>query len=134
MNQVKQDEQQEDGVQPLMGTYKRSEGMPMGTRFPETLDHLRAIATSEAEKGRLFERLMKRYFTQDPLYRDRFSHVWLWSEWVAGRADFSGGDTGIDLVAAERDGGTCAIQCKCYAPGTTISKPHLDILYRRLGP
>ena len=98
----------------------------MTTGFQDTLDHLRAVATSEAEKGRLFERLMKTYFTQDPLYRDRFSQVWLWSEWVASRPDFSGGDIGIDLVAAERDGGTCAIQCKCYAPGTTISKPHLD--------
>ena len=98
----------------------------MSNGFQNTLDHIRAIATSEAEKGRLFERLMKTYFTQDPLYRDRFSHVWLWSEWVASRADFSGGDTGIDLVAAERDGGTCAIQCKCYAPGTRISKAQLD--------
>lgn len=35
-------------------------------------------------------------------------------------------DTGIDLVAEERDGGWCAIQCKCYAPGTRISKRHLD--------
>ena len=98
----------------------------MSNGFQNTLDHIRATATSEAEKGRLFERLMKVYFTQDPLYRDRFSQVWLWSEWVASRADFSGGDTGIDLVAAERDGGACAIQCKCYAPGTTISKPDLD--------
>ena len=98
----------------------------MSDGFQDTLDHIRAIATSEAEKGRLFERLMKRYFTQDPLYRDRFAHVWLWSEWVASRPDFSGGDIGIDLVAAERDGGTCAIQSKCYAPGTTVSKAQLD--------
>lgn len=36
-------------------------------------------------------------------------------------------DTGIDLVAEESDGsGWCAIQCKCYAAGTRIGKPHLD--------
>ncbi len=35
-------------------------------------------------------------------------------------------DTGIDLVAEERGGGYCAIQCKCYAPDTRISKPALD--------
>ena len=98
----------------------------MSNGFQNILDHLRAIATSEAEKGRLFERLMKAYFVQDPLYRDRFSDVWLWSEWAAERPDFAGGDTGIDLVAAERDGGTCAIQCKCYAPGTRIAKAQLD--------
>ena len=94
--------------------------------FQRTLDHIRSIADSEAEKGRLFERLMKTYFIKDPLYMERFSEVWLWSEWADLRPDFEGTDTGIDLVAEERQGGYCAIQCKCYAPGTQISKPHLD--------
>ena len=99
----------------------------MNDGFQRTLDHIRAIAESEAHKGRLFERLMKTYFTKDPIYRERFSAVWLWSEWAAQRPDFDGTDTGIDLVAEERDGrGYCAIQCKCYAPGTRISKPQLD--------
>ena len=69
---------------------------------------------------------MKTYFIKDPLYMERFSEVWLWSEWADLRPDFEGTDTGIDLVAEERQGGYCAIQCKCYAPGTQISKPHLD--------
>ena len=94
--------------------------------FQRVLDHIRAIADTEAEKGRLFERLMKTYFQQDPLYRERFAEVRLWSEWAATRPDFDGTDTGIDLVAEEREGGVCAIQCKCYAPGTRISKPDLD--------
>ena len=94
--------------------------------FRRTLDHIRSIAGSEAEKGRLFERLMKTYFLEDPLYRERFSNVRLWSEWAAARPDFDGADTGIDLVAEERRGGCCAIQCKCHAPGTQIAKPHLD--------
>ncbi len=94
--------------------------------FQRVLDHIRAIAGTEAEKGRLFERLMKTYFEQDPVYRDRFSDVRLWSEWAAGRPDFDGADTGIDLVADEHEGGVCAIQCKCYAPGTRLAKHHLD--------
>ena len=98
----------------------------MSNGFQQVLDHIRSIADSEFEKGRLFERLMKTYFTQDPLYRDRFSEVWLWSEWAEHRPDFDGKDTGIDLVAKENAGGYCAIQCKCYAPGTRISKSHLD--------
>ena len=99
----------------------------MNDGFQRTLDHIRAIAESEAHKGRLFERLMKTYFTKDPIYRERFSAVWLWSEWASERPDFDGTDTGVDLVAEERDGrGYCAIQCKCYAPGTRISKPQLD--------
>ena len=32
----------------------------------------------------------------------------------------------VDLVAEERGGGFCAIQCKCYALGTQIAKSHLD--------
>ena len=69
---------------------------------------------------------MKTYFVKDPLYKERFSNVWLWSEWADLRPDFEGTDTGIDLVAEERQDGYCAIQCKCYAPGTQISKSYLD--------
>ena len=98
----------------------------MSNGFQKVLDHIRSIADSEFEKGHLFERLMKTYFTQDPVYRDRFSEVWLWSEWAEQRPDFDGKDTGIDLVAEESAGGYCAIQCKCYASGTRISKSHLD--------
>ena len=98
----------------------------MSNSFQKTLDHIRSIVDSEVHKGRLFERLMKTYFVEDPLYKERFFHVWLWSEWSALKPGFDGADTGIDLVAEEREGGYCAIQCKCYAPGTRISKPHLD--------
>ena len=69
---------------------------------------------------------MRKYFTADPLYQERFSDVWLWADFAARQPRFDGADTGIDLVAKEREGGYCAIQCKCYAPGTTISKTHLD--------
>ena len=98
----------------------------MSAGFQRALDHIRSIAGSEFEKGHLFERLMKAYLIQDPLYRDRFADVWLWAEWAERKPGFAGGDTGIDLVAVERAGGYCAIQCKCYAPGTRISKAHLD--------
>ena len=112
--------------------------------FQRVLDQIRSISETEAEKGRLFERLMATYFREDPIYRDRFSRVWLWKDWVphfnalAARAAadrpesgpparFDLTDTGIDLVAQETDGGGwCAIQCKCYAEGTRIGKPHLD--------
>ena len=98
----------------------------MATRFQQTLDQLRSQASSEAQKGTLFERLMKRYFSQDPIYLDQFSAVSLWSEWAAVTPGFDAADTGIDLVAEVPDGGCCAIQCKFYAPGTRISKDHLD--------
>ena len=90
----------------------------MNDGFQRVLDHIRSTAETEFAKGKLFERLMKTYFREDPLYSDRFSKVWLWSEWAATRSDFDANDIGIDLVAEERDGDYCAIQCKCYAPGT----------------
>ena len=48
--------------------------------FENVLAHLRSIAGTEAERGRLFERLMKADLRADPLYQDRFSSVCLWSE------------------------------------------------------
>ncbi len=61
--------------------------------------------------------------TQAPdVLGDRFDRVWLWSEWP----ERSGVDTGIDLVAEERDGGLCAIQCKCYAADRVVHKRDVD--------
>ncbi len=98
----------------------------MSSGFQQTIDLIRADADSSAAQGAFFERLMKRYFQQDPLYADRFSDVWLWSEWAAKHPVFPGQDIGVDLVAEEHGGGYCAIQCKFHAPQTRISKAALD--------
>ncbi len=98
----------------------------MNSGFQQVLDQIRVEAGSHTAQGRTFERLMKRYLRQDPLYADRFSNVWLWSEWAALRSEFVGQDTGVDLVAEEREGGYCAIQSKFHGPKTRISKPALD--------
>ena len=83
-------------------------------------------AASRREQGALFERLMVRYLEVDPIYRNRFSRVQTWGAWAGDRPDFTAQDIGIDLVAAERDGGHCAIQCKFHAPDTHISKKAID--------
>lgn len=83
--------------------------------FYSTLDYIRENANTQYGKGRLFERLIRTYLLEDPFYQKRFSEVYLWSEWAELRPEFDGVDIGIDLVAEERDGGYCAIQCKCYA-------------------
>ena len=98
----------------------------LSNSFQQTLDQLRSIANSEAEKGWLFERLVQTYFSEDPIYQERFVRVLTWAEWAATRREFDGADIGIDLVAEERSGGYCAIQCKCYAPGTYLAKSHID--------
>ena len=107
--------------------------LTLGTESEETdngfynaLNYIRENANTQYGKGRLFERLIRSYLLEDPFYQKRFSEVYLWSEWAELRPEFDGVDIGIDLVAQERDGGYCAIQCKCYAENTRIAKKHLD--------
>ena len=94
--------------------------------FQSTLDYIRETARSERQKGDLFERLIQKYFTEDPDYKEQFSEVYLWKEWAQLQTEFDGTDIGVDLVAQKHDGGFCAIQCKCYAPETRISMGDLD--------
>ena len=92
--------------------------MPART-FYDVLSELAAGAQRLADKGYQFERLVKAFLEQDQTQARRFSQVWLWSDWPdnGGRHD-----TGIDLVAKEREsGGLVAIQCKFYQPGADIS-------------
>ena len=90
--------------------------------FYDALNFIRQNANTQFGKGRLFERLIRAYLLEDPLYKKRFSEVYLWSEWAQLRPEFDGVDLGIDLVARERDGGYCAIQCKFYAEDKRVSK------------
>ena len=91
--------------------------------FNEALTLLRDRATDLYGMGRAFERLMKSALSQEPgILGDRFARVWLWHEWP----DHEGPDTGIDLVAAEREGGLCAIQCKFFDPHRPVPKKAID--------
>ena len=94
--------------------------------FYNALNYIRENANTQYGKGKLFERLIRTYLLGDPFYQKRFSEVYLWSEWAELRPEFDGVDLGIDLVAEERDGGYCAIQCKCYAENARISSADLD--------
>jgi len=90
----------------------------------DVLEELRHHSLDERDKGARFEQLMKDFLTTDTQYERLFDEVWLWSEYPdrGNRAD-----TGIDLVARERDTGELvAIQCKFYAPQTLIGKPDID--------
>jgi predicted helicase len=94
--------------------------------FQSVLNHIRENARSERQKGDAFERLMQKYFTEDPDYKEQFSEVYLWKEWAQLQTEFDGTDIGVDLVAKKHDDTYCAIQCKCYAEDTRVSKPHID--------
>ncbi|MFG1740256.1 DEAD/DEAH box helicase [Micromonospora chalcea] len=96
----------------------------MATTIYDVLEELRASALSEADKGAKFERLMRAYLRVDPVFADQFSDVWLWGDWPGNAGKH---DTGIDLVAKDRiTGDHVAIQCKFFAPTSTVSKPMID--------
>ncbi|MHB1711221.1 MAG: DEAD/DEAH box helicase [Acidimicrobiales bacterium] len=86
-------------------------------------EKIRSHVPTAQGQGQVFERLIKTFLSEDPLFAQRFSQVWLWSEWP-GRAGER--DTGIDLVAKERDGGLCAIQCKFYGQDHYIARGDID--------
>ena len=90
--------------------------------FDKTLDHLRNHSPNLFSMGHSFERLLKTALSKEPgILGDRFSKVWLWTEWP----DRDGGDTGIDLVAEEEEG-LCAIQCKFFDPHHPVPKKDID--------
>lgn len=88
-------------------------------------------APTNYDRGALFERLMLRYFQLDPTLSQQYEQVWLWRDWP----DRNGKpDTGIDLVARERDTGDyTAIQCKFYEPTHTLGKGDIDAFFTASG-
>jgi len=100
------------------------------TALQELLATFRNTAKTEREKGNYFERLVKVYLQNEPLYRDMFGgKVYLWEEWrkhwmSLGNPDPQS-DAGIDLVAVEDVADSpriFAIQAKFYAEDAKIRK------------
>ena len=90
----------------------------------DVLDQYRKVAFDEYDKGAHFERLMQAFLRTEPQYEALYDEVWRWSDYPARGTRT---DTGIDLVARNRDTGELtAIQCKFFAPATTVTKAMLD--------
>ncbi len=91
--------------------------------FKEAIAKIRKESLSNRERGDCFEKIAKTFFQQDPHFKDLFAKVWQWHEWP----DRDGQDTGIDLVAQERNTGNLwAIQCKFYEPFHYLQKDDID--------
>ena len=90
-------------------------------------------APTNFDRGTLFEHLMVRYFQLDPALAQQYDAVWRWPDWPELK-DKGRNDTGIDLVARERDTGEyTAIQCKFYESTTTLSKGDIDSFFTASG-
>lgn len=106
-----------------MATGKRIESIH------DLLNQFNEMAKHNRDKGDKFERLMKSYFELDPLYKDKFKKVSMWSDWEYAE----GGDNGIDLVAEGYDGEFTAIQCKFFSPDTQVMKKNIDSFFTESG-
>ncbi|MEU9780754.1 type ISP restriction/modification enzyme [Streptomyces phaeochromogenes] len=75
---------------------------------------------------------MVQYLSTDPQWTEQFTRVWMWTDWPGAEQDKR--DTGIDLVAQDREtGGFCAIQCKFYEPHHTVRKEDIDSFFTASG-
>lgn len=105
----------------------------MPSAFHQLLDSIRSATadSSEADKGKRFEVLMKRFLQAEPTYRERFSEVWLWNEWPYRMGK---GDIGIDLVARESATDKyVAIQCKCFEDTHVLTEKDIGTFFGAAG-
>lgn len=96
----------------------------MAATIHDVLDQYRKVAFDEYDKGAHFERLMQAFLKTEPQYAELYDEVWRWTEYPdRGTRP----DTGIDLVARNRDTGELtAVQCKFFSPATQVTKAMLD--------
>ena len=109
--------------------------MPADTlTFHEFLRQLRQSANNTVEQGAKFELAMAALLPQLPDYQ--FEEAWRWRDWPDRErlTGLNAQDNGIDIVARLRDSNHYwAIQCKFYAPDSTISATELGTFYAESG-
>ena len=77
---------------------------------------------TQRERGKLFELLVTAYIQNEPMYKRLFDNVWMLHD-VPEEYGIPKKDTGVDLVARNRDTGKLvATQCKYYSKNTSIQK------------
>lgn len=107
------------------------------TALQRILSQFRDMTLTERDKGTSFENLMVQYFKTEPFYKEQYSEVLSYSDWVDRYGTNLGistkKDTGIDLVAITTDGEFHAIQCKNYSPDHTIGKSDIDSFFTASG-
>lgn len=85
-------------------------------------DFLSTFSSDSGEKGKQFERFVKWFLLNDPTWKSQVEQVWHWDEYP----NRWGKDLGIDLVFRHKNGDLWAVQAKCYAESTSITKAHVD--------
>lgn len=82
--------------------------------FDELINQINETAGPiQRERGTLFEKLVVAYFKNEPTYKNLFTDVWLLND-VPPYYGIPKKDTGVDIVARQKDGNLVAIQAKFY--------------------
>lgn len=100
----------------------------------DALDPIVNVSISEKEKGTKYEAACVWYLANDPFWASYFERVGTLEQALAwdGCPIHDTQDTGIDLVAQERDGGAWwAIQCKCHDSEKQLPKGVCDSFFAR---
>ena len=101
--------------------------------FDLIIQSLESDNMAQRDRGTLFELLVTGYLKNEPMYSRLFDEVWMLKD-VPEVYQIPKKDTGVDLVARNRDtGDLVAIQCKYYSKDTTIQKSHIDSFLNEVG-
>ena len=101
--------------------------------FDSIIQSLETQDMTQRDRGTLFEAVVTGYLKNEPMYSRLFEEVWMLKD-VPEEYEIPKKDTGVDLVALNRDtGDLVAIQCKYYSKDTTIQKSHIDSFLNEVG-
>ncbi|WP_255485880.1 type ISP restriction/modification enzyme [Sporosarcina sp. BP05] len=101
--------------------------------FISLLEEIDKEERTQRDRGTLFELLVIPFFRKEPAYARLFDIVWTLSD-VPDEYNIPKKDTGVDLVAREREtGDLVAIQCKFYSKETKIYKDDIDSFLNEVG-
>lgn len=89
-----------------------------------------AVGDVQRERGTLFEKLVLAYLKHEPTYKALYQNVWLLSD-VPDDYGISKKDTGVDLVAEQKNGDLVAIQAKFYTH--KVGKDSINSFVAELG-
>ncbi|MGA4517217.1 DEAD/DEAH box helicase [Solibacillus silvestris] len=101
--------------------------------FISLMEEIDNAERAQRDRGTLFELLTVAYLQNEPTYKRLYSDIWKLSD-VPGEYNIPKKDTGVDLVAKERETGELvAIQCKFYAKDRKIRKEDIDSFFNEVG-
>lgn len=89
-----------------------------------------AAGDVQRERGTLFEKLVLAYLKHEPTYKALYQNVWLLSD-APDDYGISKKDTGVDLVAEQKNGDLVAIQAKFYTH--KVGKDSINSFVAELG-